>query len=94
MAGKPTIEPEAWIRVGEQRDFEAVVTQVYDEPSANGGDAEVVYFDPKDQVIVEDVRWTGSFWEFAVSSPTGGHADRSRHYDRFVDILKRGPGYH
>jgi hypothetical protein len=51
---------------------------------------EVVYLDDRDRAINEDVRRSGGGWEFAVSGPCGGYADKYDRLREYVGILRRG----
>ena len=90
MADMPEVSLEEWIKVGKEGLVDAVVCRVYPRLSADGGNIEVVYLDQKKKAINEDVKWTGTHWEFAIKAACGGYADNSSRLQRYVEILRRG----
>ena len=86
MTDMPKVSPGEWVMVGS---IQAVVSNVYDGPSANGGNAEVVFLD-RHQAVNRDVRWTGTEWEFVNQGDYGGYADRYSRLQPYVRILRSG----
>lgn len=81
MTDAPEVKPDDEIRIGSRR---AVVCQVY-EP----GRVEVVYFDDRDRAINENAVWRSDRWEFELSGPCGGYADRNSRLAACVAQLRR-----
>jgi hypothetical protein len=86
MRDIPKISRREWVIVGSIR---AVVSNVYDGLSANGGNVEVVFLDGH-QAVNRDVRWTGTEWEFVNQGDYGGYADRYPRLQPYVGILRSG----
>ena len=84
IASMPELEAGAWIVIGDGR--RAVVCGA---PSIDSADLEVVYLDRRDRAINEDVRWTGSGWDYA-GTPQPGYADRHDRLRERVSQLWRG----
>lgn len=81
IAPMPKLEAGAWIVIGDGQ--RAVVCG---PPSSDSADhLEIVYLDGRDRAINEDVRWTGSGWDF-VGTPQPGYADR---YDRLRERVSQ-----
>lgn len=88
MPDMPNVSPGDQIMVGEKGNVHAVVCNVYDGMSANGGNIEVVYLDNRNRAINEDVKWMGTYWEFAIKGPCGGYADNYDRLRHYVGILR------
>ncbi len=92
----PKVKPGEWITIGEGpsilRPFtlHAVVTDVYDSLSADGGAVSVIY-DDLGRIIYRDAKWTGTSWDFARPDPDGVYADKITRLALYVNILRRGP---
>ena len=86
----PKVSPHDWLEIGEKGIVKAVVCQVYEGLSADGGHIEVVYLDRRDRAINADAKWNGTYWDFARDEPYGGYADEYPRLQPYVQTLRIG----
>ena len=94
MTDIPKVSARDWITVGKiigrfRGPYDAVVCHVYDEPSPEGGDLEVVFLDETNRAISRHVKWIENNWEF-IEGEWGGYADKYNRLKSFVQILRSG----
>ncbi len=89
MTDKPDVKPGDWISFGSGvLPKSAVVCNVYEDSTLE--DIEVVYLDDRDRAINEDMVWKNGEWEFTISGPCGGYADKYDRLRTYVAQLRRG----
>ncbi len=86
----PDVRLGDWIQVGKKKEIDAVVSIIYEGLSAHEGNIEAVYLDRINQAINEDLKWTGSNWEFAKKGLGGRYANKYPRLALFVSILRGG----
>lgn len=86
----PDVNPGEWVQIGRKKEVDAVISAIYEQLSANEGNIEVVYLDRINRAVNEDLKWTGSNWEFAKKGLGGCYADKHPRLALFVSILRSG----
>jgi hypothetical protein len=77
----PDVKPGDTIYFGSAQ--KAVICHVY-----NQNNVEAVYLDHKGQAINEDMVFENNEWDFKISGPCGGYADKNPRLSEFVRKLK------